>query len=139
MAERHFEVRPQVHLAVKDERGRVRDYVFQGEPFGAALTGENALAIDSFEELRRSFVAAKLQLQMRVSELGGRKGMPLELVAILEPKAAPAAGCTHEGIGEPGCPTCDPRTKSEGGPRPDPDAQPATGGPTTTSSPPAES
>jgi hypothetical protein len=28
--------------------------------------------------------------------------------------------CRHEGIGKPGCPTCDPRTKSEGGPRPDP-------------------
>ena len=27
--------------------------------------------------------------------------------------------CTHKGIGLPGCPTCDPRTVSEGGPRPD--------------------
>ena len=39
--------------------------------------------------------------------------------------AAPVA-CDHKGIGEPGCPICDVRTVSEGGPRPDaPRAYPA--------------
>ncbi len=37
----------------------------------------------------------------------------------------PARRCDHEGIGLPGCMTCDPRTVSEGGPRPDPQPEPA--------------
>lgn len=41
--------------------------------------------------------------------------------AALKTTPAPggAAACHHEGIGLPGCLTCDPRTVSEGGPRPD--------------------
>lgn len=38
------------------------------------------------------------------------------------PRPAPAR-CTHEGIGLPGCNTCDPRTIREGGPRLNPQAE----------------
>jgi hypothetical protein len=58
------------------------------------------------------------------SEAGKCPGPECEAVACTrQPAAPPPSGqgerCTHEGIGLPGCLTCDPRTRSEGGPRPD--------------------